>query len=265
MPRGWFLVIVIVSLTLILTLHGQEAAQHAATVQASPAAAAETPPAPAPTVPDSTRLEPIKTVQPLYPFTAEKDKLQGQVSVKFKVSQSGDVEAAEVVSGIPVLGKAAVDAVKGWKFKPFIKNGNPIEASSSVLFDFIYRDTGSEPPNALSSETSTGEVTKAIKVVKLSEKASKGLLLQKVQPVYPQQAKDERIQGKVLIFAVVSKDGTLQNVRAISGPAVLADAALAAVKGWRYRPYVMDGEPVDAQTVITVDFSFTVTNWKSER
>lgn len=77
---------------------------------------------PSPSAPDSTVLLVTKRVKAAYPIEAQLEKLQGEVVLKIVVSETGDVESAEVVSGHPVLAKAAVDAVKKWKVQPFIRN-----------------------------------------------------------------------------------------------------------------------------------------------
>jgi TonB family protein len=79
-------------------------------------------------------------VKAAYPIEAQLEKLQGEVVLKIVVSETGDVESAEVVSGHPVLAKAAVDAVKKWKFQPFIRNSKPVKASVKLPFDFAFSD-----------------------------------------------------------------------------------------------------------------------------
>ena len=74
-------------------------------------------------------------------------------------------------------------------------------------------------------------------------------------PLYPPIAKAARIQGTVVLAATIGKDGTIQNLRAVSGPPMLQSAALQAVRRWRYRATVLDGVPVDVDTTIDVVFS----------
>jgi protein TonB len=81
-----------------------------------------------------------------------------------------------------------------------------------------------------------------------------GSLLRKVQPAYPPLARAARISGPVLLAAVIGKDGTMVNVRALSGHPMLVQAAIQAVSQWRYRPYVLNGEAVEVETQITVNF-----------
>jgi TonB family protein len=93
-------------------------------------------PAPVGTPGDSTKLEPIKIVKAVYPEAAKAEKLEGRVIVKAVISETGDVDSVEVVTGNAVLAAAALDAVKQWKFKPFIKGGKPIRISVKLPCDF---------------------------------------------------------------------------------------------------------------------------------
>src|SRR2546430_712926 len=79
--------------------------------------------------------------------------------------------------------------------------------------------------------------------VRVSQGVTQGLLIRKVQPNYPPLARQARIQGAVLLQAEISKDGTIQNLRLISGHPMLAPAAIEAVKQWRYKPDNLNGGP----------------------
>jgi protein TonB len=84
---------------------------------------------------------------------------------------------------------------------------------------------------------------------------SEGNLIRRVPPGYPALARSARVQGTVVLQAVISKDGSIENLRLISGHPMLAPAALKAVQQWRYRPYILNNEPVEVETQITVNFS----------
>jgi protein TonB len=84
---------------------------------------------------------------------------------------------------------------------------------------------------------------------------SEGNLIRRVEPGYPALARSARIQGTVVLQAVISKDGSIETLRLISGHPMLAPAAIEAVKQWRYRPYILNNEPVEVETQITVNFS----------
>jgi len=93
--------------------------------------------------------------------------------------------------------------------------------------------------------------------VRVSQGVSQGLLVRKVQPNYPPLARQARIQGSVLLQAEISKDGSIANLRLISGHPMLAPAAIEAVKQWKYKPYFLNGEPVEVETQITVNFTLS--------
>jgi protein TonB len=93
--------------------------------------------------------------------------------------------------------------------------------------------------------------------VRVSSGVSTGLLIRKVSPNYPQLAKQARIQGQVVLQAEISKDGTITNLQLISGHPMLAPAAIEAVKQWRYKPYLLNGEPVAVETQVIVNFSLS--------
>ena len=89
----------------------------------------------------------------------------------------------------------------------------------------------------------------------VSQGVMTGLLLDKVVPVYPPIAKATGTQGTVVLEATISKKGTIENLRVLSGSPMLRQAAIDAVRQWRYRPYLLNGEPVDVETTVNVVFN----------
>ena len=81
-----------------------------------------------------------------------------------------------------------------------------------------------------------------------------GLVLKRVQPRYPSQALQMRIQGSVQLQATISKTGDIQNLKVVSGDGVLGRAAMEAVRQWKYKPYYLNGDPVQIETQILVNF-----------
>jgi TonB family protein len=102
--------------------------------------------------------------------------------------------------------------------------------------------------------TTTNLPRQAPQQLKISQGVSQGLLVKTVDPVYPQQARQMRLQGAVELLANVGKDGNITAVKLISGDSILARAAIDAVKQWKYKPYYLDDQPVEIQTQITVKF-----------
>jgi TonB family protein len=108
--------------------------------------------------------------------------------------------------------------------------------------------------SGLMSSASTNVPKPTLATVRISQGVSQGLLIKRVQPKYPQAALAVRAQGAVQIEATINKDGNVTNLKVLSGDPVLARAALEAVHQWRYKPYYLDGAPVEIQTQITVNF-----------
>ena len=95
------------------------------------------------------------------------------------------------------------------------------------------------------------------RTVNISQGVAQGLIVSKVQPVYPPEARTARIQGTVVLKARINKMGDIESLNLISGHPLLAPAAIDAVKQWKYRPYLLNGSAVDVNTQITVNFTLT--------
>jgi periplasmic protein TonB len=93
-----------------------------------------------------------------------------------------------------------------------------------------------------------------LQAVTISSGVSQGLLLKKVQPVYPPNALRMRTEGAVKLLATVGKTGSITAVKVVSGEPLLGQAAMEAVKQWKYKPYLLNGEPVEIQTEVTINF-----------
>jgi protein TonB len=109
--------------------------------------------------------------------------------------------------------------------------------------------------------TSNAAIPKFIPVtpqrVRISQGVTRGLLIQKVEPQYPTLARSARVQGDVVLSAVIDTNGQITNLQLVSGHPMLVPAAIAAVKQWRYKPYLLNGQPVEVETTITVIFSLS--------
>jgi protein TonB len=116
---------------------------------------------------------------------------------------------------------------------------------------------GNADKNAISgivAGTSVAVPTVAAHTVKVSQGVSQGLITKRVQPSYPPQALQMRLQGAVQLQAEIGKDGSITAVKVLKGDSILSRAAAAAVKQWKYKPYFLNGEPVAVQTEVTVNF-----------
>lgn len=135
-------------------------------------------------------------------------------------------------------------------------------AELSPTGPYVPDSTGSGDPNGLLNSIGNGAKPlippppAAAQILRLSH-MSEGDLIHKVQPEYPPLARSARIQGLVVLQAVISKRGTIENLRVITGHPMLVRAAIDAVSQWRYRPYVLNNAPVEVETQITVNFSLS--------
>jgi periplasmic protein TonB len=89
----------------------------------------------------------------------------------------------------------------------------------------------------------------------VSRQEMSSLVVKKVQPQYPESARKARIQGEVILRAIIGKEGDVENLQVVSGPRELAPAALDAVRQWKYRPYMKEGQAVEVKTEIDVNFT----------
>jgi protein TonB len=106
---------------------------------------------------------------------------------------------------------------------------------------------------------STAETSKAgpenSEPIHVSREVMQSLLVKRVNPHYPDDAREAHLQGSVVVQAVIGKDGAIKNVMLISGHPMLAPAALEAVKRWKFKPFLQNGQPVDVKTEVVVKFT----------
>ncbi|HXJ85680.1 MAG TPA: energy transducer TonB [Candidatus Binatia bacterium] len=93
--------------------------------------------------------------------------------------------------------------------------------------------------------------------VRISQGVTRGLLIQKIEPQYPPLARAARVQGEVVLSAIIDANGQITNLQLVSGHPMLVPSAISAVKQWRYKPYLLNGQPVEVETTITVIFSLS--------
>ena len=93
--------------------------------------------------------------------------------------------------------------------------------------------------------------------VRISQGVTKGLLIHRVEPTYPTLARAARVQGEVILSAIIDANGQITNLQLVSGHPMLVPAAVDAVKQWRYKPYLLNGTPVEVETMVTVIFSLS--------
>jgi periplasmic protein TonB len=211
---------VIVGIMVLIPLIFTEALPHA---QLMMALVAPPPPPPPPPPPAAVRI--VKVVQT--------DIVNGQLRTPTKIPKKVEIikeeEAPPPMSGV-------VGGVPG---------GVPGGQMNGVIGGIISNAPMAVPKVATPTR------------VRVSQGVTAGLVLHKVQPAYPPLARTARVQGSVVLAAVIGKDGAIQNLHVISGHPLLTQAALDAVRQWRYKPYILNGEPVEVDTQVTVNFTLS--------
>jgi len=169
--------------------------------------------------------------------------------------------ASSTAIGAPAASAAAASVSTGTAV--WLRPGSLTDGPAPP-FDPNLRMTGAGPsPLGIATLIGIGGATgpgvvveraRPIAPLRISSGVSEGLLLTPIQPVYPAIARAARVQGAVVMEAVISRTGKIENLHAISGPQMLRTAALTAVEAARYQPFLLNGEPTDVQTTITVIF-----------
>lgn len=213
----------------------------------------------------------IQTIDPIYPPLALQTHVQGPVILTVVVSPSGDVENLAPITGQPMLVEAATEAVKQWRYRPYLLNGEAVEVQTTVRLNFALAgddDARGSVTDAPVQASIGGDVIGVIgaapapggptpKRVRVSSGIESGLLVTKVNPEYPADAREARIQGVVVLQATVDKEGNIAQLELVSGHPMLAPAAIEAVRQWKYRPYLLNGDPVQVETQIQVNFTLS--------
>lgn len=235
---------------------------------------AQTPPALHDVTPDTVgvlerNLHPLAIAEPDIAAPAVQPSVEPVfVTVSYLVSKGGDVQEAVAVSGSPAFRQAAVDGVKHFKYQPYTVDGEPRPVRTMVVIAF-QDGVGKriEPPpiagiaggimSGASGPTVARGAPNPTGPVRVSSGTIAGMLISHPNLVYPPEARAAHVQGTVVMHAIIAKDGTIENLNVISGPPMLISGAMDAVRQWRYRPYLLNDEPVEVETTINVNFTFS--------
>ena len=201
----------------------------------------------------------LTTVPPVYPPIAKAAHVAGAVVLHAIIGKDGMVETLTAISGAEMLRFAAIDAVRQWRYTPYLLNGQPVEVDTTVTVSFNLTDTTavtSVPGDQPGAETGAAPPAAPTRIARIAGGVMAGQILTKVPPVYPDEAKAKHIDGTVVMRAVIGRDGNIANLTVISGPEELRSSAVDAVSQWTYRPYLLNGQPTEVDTTITVNYSF---------
>jgi TonB family protein len=176
-------------------------------------------------------------------------------------TNAGSSSASSVAGNTEAAGSEKTNALAPVSAAAAGSKESPAPVGSLLVYENgkeIFRLLPTDGESATSSD-GTGKVQRASAVesagtVELAPGVAEGSLLHSAQPEYPEAARLRRIQGTVVLEVRIGRDGAIQNVKWVSGRLVLANAAIAAVKQWQFRPHMVQGQPVEMQTKVTLNF-----------
>ena len=191
----------------------------------------------------------VSKVDPAYPVEAKKQSVQGEVLLAVNVNTNGEVDSVQIKRGHPLLVRAAVDSVKQWKYAPYVKEGVVVPVSSTVYVNF-----------ALLDATQPGDAPATPPTIRLGTNVLAAKLVSRIEPIYPFEAKQKRIQGEVMFEVTIDEQGEVIDVQVLGGNAILVGAAYDAVRQWRYTPILLNGSPVRARAEVSIKFQLSPTS-----
>jgi TonB family protein len=205
----------------------------------------------------------VKSVDPVYPADARKAGVEGVVILSAKTDATGHVRDVMILRSIPLLNQAAIDAVKQWVYEPYVKDGKP----TPIAFTVTVRFQLDGKKKAGSSGVAGGVVGGVLGGVlgKEQEEFAKGAVramdaikpparIKSVEPVYPEEARKAGVEGVVILEVRTDEKGNVEDARILRSIPVLNNAAIDAVKQWKYEPLLIDGKPRKVVFTVTVRF-----------
>jgi TonB family protein len=182
----------------------------------------------------------VKSVDPVYPEIARQAKIEGVVILQARTDVQGRVKDAMVLRSVPLLDQAAIAAVRQWVYEPLVIAEQAKEAVFTVTVRFAL--DAEKPKGQGEGPGTTGEILVPT-------------LIKKVDPVYPEAARKAGIQGVVLLEATTDEKGDVVKVRVLKSIPELDQAAIDALKQWKYEPVIIEGKPKGVVFTVTVRFA----------
>lgn len=217
-----------------------------------------------PTADYDTPPQPVRITKPVYPSEAFKKRVEGTVLLEILIDAEGHVARARVLQSVPELDEAALECVKEWQFNPARKEGKPVATLAQAPITFRVwigpRETGVRVRAQESLWATDPEIQKLAREEIAKGHVRKGVVLpRKLKNAWPKYPKDAAQSGTTGVVVVTGRidptTGKPRDLQAIEGPSILADAALKAMKRWRYQPLVIDGVKYEVQLRVELTFS----------
>jgi len=187
----------------------------------------------------------LKMVDPVYPEIARQASVEGVVILEATTDIYGRVMSIKVLRSIPLLDQAAIDAVRQWAYEPIVINGKPRGMTFTTTVTFTL-DGGKAKAKA--------EVPGGEEPLRITSGIEGPKALKKVDPRYPEVARQARVEGSVILEATTDIYGRVKNIKVLRSIPLLDQAAIDAVRQWVYEPAIINGKPREVSFTVTVQF-----------
>ena len=190
----------------------------------------------------------VKKVNPVYPRNAQAERVGGAVIMEAIIGVDGKVRDVRVLRSVPLLDKAAVDAVRQWEYTPALRDGTPTAVVMTITVTFTIDGQSGGTVIAPPWPAAAGAVRVGgnIKAPRKTRDA---------RAVYPAAAQADRISGAVTLELLSGPDGKVQDVRVLRSVPAFDQSAVDAARRWEFEPTVIDGVPVSVVIASTVTFT----------
>lgn len=208
------------------------------------------------TVTIETQPNPVTTNSTAIDKSGKTTRIAGKHQTKSSIASAPNTIAASAASPVTsnartVLPPLEVEVVAGNYHRQVRPGANSlrVDLQSDTL-------TQKAPVNVAVDQNAANMTTNAAENLHISAEAA-DVLSQPVRPGYPVLARQMKVQGSVILQAMIGRDGLIQDLHVMTGPPILADAAERAVRQWRFKPHYLNNQPVETQTSITVNFTIS--------
>jgi TonB family protein len=197
----------------------------------------------------------ISQPQPVYPDEAKAKHIQGVVVLHARIAKDGTVKDLQLISGPPALVVSSIDAVRQWKYKPYLLNGEPTEVDTTININYTLGGDAEPPvqpgaaPASGTPQASSSEQNRPA----ISARLIQTITIAASDPAYPPIAKAAHVQGDVLLRVAVTKTGEVEDIKLISGLPMLVSSAMEAARKWKFSQASLlgtEGTPIDAVLIV---------------
>ncbi len=201
----------------------------------------------------------VHQVHPVYPPLAKQARIQGTVRFTAIIGTDGTIRNLQLIGGHPLLVQAAQEAVQQWRYEPTLLNGQPVEVITQIDVNFSLGGgppgealAESPPPPPTSIPFASIEPEKGVRRIQVPPADQEEKLIYRQAPLYPPLAQQARVGRTVTCTILIAADGAVKAVQILRGHPLLAASVIEAVKQYRYRPTLVDGQPAEVVTEVEV-------------